>query len=297
MTQLSIGIEDNSSKRTMIVEDDKITIGNTSIGIENNRLVFRGDLKVYGSLDAGSVRTTESISNQRHESQYLEFAGVTQDADGCGILWRGASPRYLLFRKASNSVWSSENIDISHDRSYLINGELALSKDTLGENVKFSNLTQVGTLEELKVNGSVNINNRVFYDHSSDRLVLGSICIEQSTIGTKEGIGLNIITANQSRISISEKGDISLGNFDTVTSVNGKFGIGTAEPTVPLEVNGDVKLHNRLFTVGEKFPTEGNFKKGDIMWNSNPRPGTHIGWVCIMPGTPGVWKPFGVIEN
>jgi len=37
-------------------------------------------------------------------------------------------------------------------------------------------------------------------------------------------------------------------------------------------------------------------KRGDICWNSNPSAaGQYVGWVCTTAGTPGTWRPFGVI--
>jgi hypothetical protein len=39
------------------------------------------------------------------------------------------------------------------------------------------------------------------------------------------------------------------------------------------------------------------FGQGDILWNSNPSKGGNIGWVCVNPGTPGDWVPFGKIDE
>lgn len=44
-------------------------------------------------------------------------------------------------------------------------------------------------------------------------------------------------------------------------------------------------------------PTEGNYKRGDIVWNSAPTPGGFLGWICVATGTPGTWKGFGTIES
>jgi hypothetical protein len=44
-------------------------------------------------------------------------------------------------------------------------------------------------------------------------------------------------------------------------------------------------------------PTKGNYKRGDIVWNSAPTPGGFLGWICVATGTPGTWKGFGTIES
>lgn len=43
-------------------------------------------------------------------------------------------------------------------------------------------------------------------------------------------------------------------------------------------------------------PTTGNWKVGDIVFNSSPSKGKPIGWVCISSGAPGTWAGFGIIE-
>lgn len=50
-------------------------------------------------------------------------------------------------------------------------------------------------------------------------------------------------------------------------------------------------------TNGVARPVNGAWIVGDIVWNSAPVPGGNIGWVCIVAGTPGIWKPFGTIET
>ncbi len=47
-------------------------------------------------------------------------------------------------------------------------------------------------------------------------------------------------------------------------------------------------------------PTSGSYATGDIIYNTNPVPGGHVGWVCTTGGTAGstaVFKPFGGIES
>ncbi|MGG3625195.1 hypothetical protein ABES25_16765 [Bacillus gobiensis] len=44
-------------------------------------------------------------------------------------------------------------------------------------------------------------------------------------------------------------------------------------------------------------PTVGTYRKGSIIYNSNPVPGGFLGWVCVAAGTPGIWRGFGLIEN
>lgn len=48
--------------------------------------------------------------------------------------------------------------------------------------------------------------------------------------------------------------------------------------------------------LGTAAPATGTYLQGDIVWNSAPSnaAGQPIGWVCVVGGTPGTWRTFGV---
>jgi hypothetical protein len=43
-------------------------------------------------------------------------------------------------------------------------------------------------------------------------------------------------------------------------------------------------------------PAAGAHDAGEIVWNVGAVAGGKIGWVCVVAGTPGTWKAFGVID-
>lgn len=49
------------------------------------------------------------------------------------------------------------------------------------------------------------------------------------------------------------------------------------------------------FEYGGSAPTSGTYAEGDIVWDTSPSAGGHIGFVCVTSGTPGTWKTFGSI--
>jgi hypothetical protein len=317
----STGIKDISTKQTLIIEDDKITVKTASINTLNQGITIKGDVKIYGILDAGFVRTTEIITNQRYEKQFLEFSGPNGESVGSGLLWLGGNNRQFLFRMDPDRFWLTEHIDLPGDKSIMFNGTLALSADSLGTSVTKSNLQTLGTLNNLSVSGEVNIGDYVFFNPISQRFSLGTedanglfsiydynnnveIIIEggedgYGKIGTYSNKGLNLITGDQSRISITESGNVTIGHEykdSTITRVYGKMGVGVKNPTEQLEVAGNMKLGNRLLANGNESPTTGQYQKGDIVWNTNPKADTYVGWICITGGVPGEWRPFGRIE-
>ena len=63
-------------------------------------------------------------------------------------------------------------------------------------------------------------------------------------------------------------------------------------PTFANAINGQY----RHITYASGIPTTGTWKRGTIIYNTNPSIGNPIGWVCTEAGTPGVWRKFGTIE-
>ena len=317
----STGIKDTSSKQTLIVEDDKITVKTASIETIDRNLTVRGDVKIYGILDAGFIRTTEIVTNQRYEKQFLEFAGPTGESAGSGLLWLGGKTRQILLRLNPDRFWVTEHVDLQPEKSLMFDGVPTLSRDRLGTEVIHSNLRTVGSLDKLSVSGEVNVADHIFYNPISQRFSLG---IEEANalfsvydyvnnvelimeggpngygkIGTYSNKGLELVTGDQARISITESGNVTIGHEykdSTVTRVYGKIGIGVKNPTEQLEVAGNIKMGNRLFANGDSAPTSGQYQKGDVVWNSNPKEGGYAGWICLSSGNPGLWKPFGKIE-
>lgn len=48
-------------------------------------------------------------------------------------------------------------------------------------------------------------------------------------------------------------------------------------------------------TMGTAAPTTGAHVLGETIYNSAPEAGGNMGWVCTTAGTPGTWKPWGLI--
>jgi hypothetical protein len=317
----STGINDRATKTTLIVEDDRIFVKHISVESIDNNLKIRGDVQIYGTLNVGLLKASEILANNKLEKQFLEFANPDSDSIGSGLLWSTSEGnKQFVYRPSPDRFWSTENIDIPSDRSYLINGLPVISEQELGRGITKSNIKSLGTLENLTVSGRVDfgdfvtvnpVSQRVsigtedangaltIYDYTNDvELILDSNSDGLGLIGTFNTKGLGIVTDNQIRITVDVGGDVTVGHEQkdsTVTRVYGKLSVGVKNPREQFEVAGDMRVGNRLFSQGNSTPTSGNYQKGDIIWNTDPKEGSYIGWVCTAGGTPGLWKPFGMI--
>jgi len=321
------GIKDESNSNTkLMITDDQVSIDSLSIGqIKGNVAVEQKltahDVHVEGEITATRIRTDELFADIRIErTSPLEF---TQSAGnpiiGKGLLWTGAGVTRQFILRENDQLFSTENINVNKGRSYQIDNIPVLNFDSLGATVIKSRLREVGNLNKLTVLGTVNFDNQLFFFNESGRLSFGhdepnaKFSIYENEVefkvGTKENkslIGthgynsLSIITDNTERLTVDAGGSITLGNKNTPptqVNVHGRVSIGVNNPdqNVDLHVNGPIRFNNKLQSHGAGIPKAGSYTKGDIIWNIEPRTGQPIGWVCIVTGTPGEWRPFGII--
>jgi len=302
------GILDNTTQEVLVLNDDRILV--------------RGNLKVAGVLDVGLVRTTEIIADHRYEKKFLVFVAPDgTDIAGTGLLWQDkVQNKQLVYRNAPESFFLSEHVDIPNDKAYMIGGTPLLTFDKLGPSVVESNLRSVGTLKTLTVDGTVNFGDFTFfnprrvsigkeessslftvYDELTDvEIILDGGQDSRAKIGTANNRGVDIVAGGGAKVSINVSGNVIIGQesrTDATINVYGKLGINVANPKESLEVSGNIKFSEKLFTVGNQVPTEGVWSRGDIIWNNDPMAGNYIGWVCTMGGNPGLWSPFGLIAG
>jgi hypothetical protein len=272
---------------------------------------------VEQALQSLTIALTEDGTITANSS--VSFSGNIYDK---GFYWAGSDyTKKFVMVADEDRLFSSETIDIARNKHLAINGTKVLAEDELGRGVLKSNLREVGRLKGLIVDGSVSINQYVYFDANSDRLgvgteepnaalsvaedgievMVGTEDFVKGFVGTFGSHDLEIKTDNVSRISVKAGGDITLGNANASpikVSVNGKLAIGVNNPDsdVDLHVRGAIKFNDKKHLSGTAPPTGGQFNQGDIVWNSAPAQRGHIGWVCERAGNPGNWAPFGDIR-
>jgi hypothetical protein len=202
-------------------------------------------------------------------------------------------------------LYTTEAFDIGADQSYHINGVPVLSAVGLGPTVTQSNLSTLGTLTALNVQGEstflgkinatntvLNANTILFNDNQE-------FTITNSKLSASNKISINVAS---DEVYYADVNEIALGNKENTkrpVKVFGKLTVGVNNPDedVDLTIKGDVRIANKKFITGTAVPTHGSFVKGDICWNQTPTPDNYIGWVCIEEGAPGRWLPFGAISR
>jgi len=304
-----VGINTESPKTALTVKDNNIEFGIgswqnkvASLGTFTNDSVeiiadsvaritisTNGEIKIHGKLIVEDLVT--------EKTPWMLFKETKDTTNyGKGIIWSPLSgiSKQLCLQAGPDRIHSTEHLDLGKDKSFSIENIEVLSLTKLGQTVTESNLTKIGVLRELQVAGNAAIAKTL----STTELDVGRMNIshnlikvnDQFTIARNENtdftVGQNIVIGNPS-------------NTSRAVTVYGNFAIGVTnpDPDVSLTVNGPVSLDNKKFMVGSGIPKNGQFNKGDIVWNNDPKATDYIGWVCVTPGTPGGWLPFGAIAR
>jgi hypothetical protein len=226
------------------IVDDTVVIDKLSLKYTQGSLVHSGFLQVTGNVQIDSnlvIRGTVTadtfavenlITSNGSLASVGQWAYNTEDElNGKGFSWtHGAASTQLVYR-TGNRLWSNANIDIANGNSYSIDNIPVLTADSLGAGIVKSNLTTIGTLEELAVSGSANLGEFVFVDSITNRLGIGtdepnasltildnnveigigSPDVGLASIGTYSSHDLSLITDNIPRITIKNNGEVQIG--------------------------------------------------------------------------------------
>lgn len=275
---------------------------------------------LYDAANAASNLITVSTNENTGSIEFIKSESRT--VENTGLIWRNIDgDKKLIYRSAPSRLWSSEPIDIKDEAYYAIGNVPVLRQNELGNTVTQSNLRTLGTIKDFKTTGDFVLDHFIYWNSGTERLGIGTesangmlsvVSLDSefiidhrdrvTHIGTWTTNDLVIITDDTPRITVSATGSIdfgSKGNDHTKVSLYGRLGIGitNVDPTVSLETSGPIRIDGKKIQSGIKIPDSSFYKKGDLIWNSEPAPGGYAGWICVRDGTPGIWKTFGKISD
>lgn len=320
----SIGIKDEANTRMIHLNDNGVSISNLVTDHISSSPTVYGDLTVEGLITAQKLHVNELTADIRNErTTPLEFVADTDKGIyGKGLQWRGAGPtKQFIYRANPDRIYSTESIDVAAEANYSIGNNVVLSANELGSSIRTSNLVKVGTLQNLRTQGDLTIDDYIVYSADSQRIGFGTdspngsvsitslesefvIDVESETtkIGNWTTNDLQIVTDNTPRITVKANGKVDFGRSsrnDAKVSVFGKLGVGVnnVSEDVSFATASGIEIAGTKILTGTAVPTDGTFKRGDVIYNTNAAPTGYVGWVCVREGTPGEWKPFGQISN
>jgi hypothetical protein len=321
----SVGILDIATRHSLVVQDDAITVDGLRVNHVDSSFTVNGDVQINGNLRARTLTVDTLISNTKVDQDLLEFVPKpsSDHTYGAGLAWKkiGDHTKLFVLRQNTDRFFSSEDLELANQKAYKINGLNVLTQNELGSSVVRSSLRQLGQLDSINVTGDVELGEVMHIDSQLMRIAIntdqaygimtmtdfeGDVLINievedgRGKIGTFNQKPFDIVAGDQIFLTADPKGVLTLGHEykgDLKVRAWGKVGINVKNPDYELEVRGPMRFADKLFMVDNSPPDRGNYKRGDIVWHSNPAPGSPIGWVCTATGSPGVWNPFGIIQG
>lgn len=282
-TSHDVAIISDNTTRILVKNDGKVVFGDATTKSAN--------VTIYGTLNVENLVADNRI--ERYSSLEIKASKDT-NIYGKGIVWTGSgSDRQLVMMPDPDRLWSSEPIDLAAGNCYFINSRPVLSENSLGDSVTQSRLTTVGSLESLTVRGEATFEHTLNVNNS---VTTPTLLTDKISSSSKISVSINSDEA-----FYADYNEITIGNKNNTRKPVKLFGpvaIGISsvdELDTDLTIKGGIKFSGKKFTTGLAAPTEGAFNKGDICWNDDPKLHSHIGWVCVTSGVPGVWIPFGAI--
>lgn len=317
----SIGIEDAATQRVMHLNDNGVSVNNLVTDHISSSPTVYGDLTVEGLITAQKLHVNELTADVRNErSTPLEFVADDNGIYGKGLQWRGQGPtKQFIYRANPDRIFSTESIDIAADANYSIGNLPVISANELGSSIRTSNLVKVGTLQNLRTQGNLTIDDFIIYNSDSQRLGFGTedpngsisvtsldsefiIDVESDVtkIGNWTTDDLQIITDNTARITVRASGKVEFGSNErgnAQVSVHGKLGVGinNVSDDVSIATAKGIQIDGTKIMTGTAIPDNGAFRQGDVVYNTNAVATGYVGWVCVREGTPGEWRAFGQI--
>ena len=247
---------------------------------------FDTDLRVRGTLDVDTINVKNLNRGDASQLDAFTFSAEAESGlDGRGVVWGVGDTSYqLVFKAQPRRIYSSESFDIGKNSKYQIDGVDVLLKDSLGNSIKHSKLTEIGTLTGLEVDGNTNLGNTVIVNSYLNRVGINTeipnaafsvmengieIVVgaqdNRAVIGTWGNQALDIITDNTSRINIQ-------GNTVTFGSEASKNAQVKINGTLTVDsIVSDVRVERTAPIEFLEDNNSGVYSKG-LMWKAKGAP-------------------------
>ena len=264
-----------------VIENNVATGSGTSIMIRGERIVVRNN------YCKGNVRNYYGRNNTyENNTVFGVFVFYQEDTieDTNYTIIRNNS----IYTMATLCVYLNgyDSVPFTTANGWVVEGNISIQESyaSTTEKVKFFNIAYSGSASVTFQKGFIYKNNFTRSQKYND--VSSTPLIEDPTTATVGGTYDPVIT------------DEFVINAAPARAIKGESCFVWSMKQ-PAWFDGErwIGADGRLATAkANAAPSDGTYKRGDIVYNSAPSAGGYVGWICVTAGTPGTWKGFGSIE-
>lgn len=253
------GIVDISNKQEITVMEDVVVVENQ---LASKSMLVDTDAEIRGTLTVNNLalRGSVNVDNQSWGELSDHISEVTLSK--MTNVWQQELVEQVLDQARTSGI------DFSN---ITIEGRSIVDGDTLNASITKSNIKKLGTLEDLEVSGPASINEtmtvnrrRVGINTDEPEMALSVWDEEVSVVAGK-------LAKQQAFVGTSRLTNLTLG----VNRV----------PQIEMDVDGlttikQLRVGQHRISHGREIPGHSG-TRGDIVFNSDPKPGSPFAWVCL----------------
>jgi hypothetical protein len=269
----SAGITDRASRTQMVIMDEAVVINTALSSVSAN---VEMDAEVGGCLRVKDLAVRGDINLDNRAWQKLEDAVAERVNNHIDQTWRETLISQVL------ALAKTQGIDFD---SVTVGGQQLVKDATLGSHITHSNLATVGVLEKLTVSGESSLSGVM--QISSKRVGINTKDPEMALSIWDEEV--NLLLGKHSK----DGAFLGTGRRQTLS-----IGINR-RPSIRINEDGQVSFDQNItvdrFCLGFTDHTPGHSgTRGDILFNSDPKPGQPFAWTCLGGYK---WKSLKVVEQ
>jgi len=292
--------------------NQQIVISNCSF--ENNGTIATGKIDLYIYNETGTIETV-AVSNcsfrTRSQNTSISIQGEGMAISNCTLEAAAAdTAAAFVFYKATTATVSNCVV-----RKFQTGAALSGTVGAIPNNIQINGCQFVDCYQ---ISGAVYGENTVFNGNYFKQSAAGQaanvtmlVADDTGSTGTRiinnvfdncyRGLQLNIdaCDVDVSGNLFKNTSDLTVRCFGTdLTNLiwnNNTLDLGT-NPTILGKIQRTGGSLPAVTGKSNTTPTDFAFVNGDMVFNSNAVSGGKAGWICTNAGTPGTWKPFGVID-
>jgi len=256
----SNGISDQATETQLTVSDDMVLVSKSLVA---SGLQVAHDANVSGNLEVNNLIVRGVINTDNSSWNEITTKAADQALKNITPAWQADLTAQVL------ELAKQHGIDFNE---ITVEGKPVILGNTLGEQITESNLQSLGQLRQLEVKGQTSlhdgtvvvVNNRLGINTENPEMALSVWDEEVSLIAGK-------IAKNTAFVGTSRKQNLSLGvNRNSYLTINAD-GLTTVNS---LQIDRWRIAHH------PEVPGWGG-TRGDIVFNSDPKPDSAFAWVCL----------------
>lgn len=276
------------------IQDGILQLLNAELANSSGAFTHTGDYTINGTLTVDAINVKNQPAGAT--SELGEWIVKTEpELNGKGFTWTWGEGNFKLGYRNGGRLWASGDFDVAAGKGYKIDNITVLSAKELGPQVKKSNLTEVGALTSLVVNGTTELGGFAYFSNVHNRMGLntsspnGNISIFENNIevvidvpnqttaylGTYSNHNVAIITDNTERIVVKNSGEVVIGNEaykNGMLRVHGTLQVDNLVSDTRLERSSSLEFKANagatVYSKGVLWVGEGNSKQ--LILRSNP---------------------------